>query len=68
MTWIVPLFLVTPLVDTPRVAGRRLADTILGLTPAPTGAYIHRTRATRSSAESYDAERERILWDWLEQV
>jgi NAD(P)-dependent dehydrogenase (short-subunit alcohol dehydrogenase family) len=68
MKWIVPLFLATPLVDTPRVAGRKLADTILGLTPAPTGAYIHRTRATRSSAESYDAEREKVLWDWLEKV
>jgi hypothetical protein len=28
--------------------------------PAPT--------ATRSSVESYDAARERTLWDWLEQV
>ncbi|MFB9471450.1 hypothetical protein ACFFR3_18155 [Nonomuraea salmonea] len=68
MTWIVPLLLVTPLVDTPRAAGGRLADVVLGRTHAPTGSYVHRDRVARSSAESYDAAREEELWDWLEQV
>ncbi|ARQ69544.1 SDR family NAD(P)-dependent oxidoreductase [Streptomyces marincola] len=67
MKWFIPLLEVTPLVDTPPVAGRKLADVILGTTRAATGSYIHRTRATSSSAESYDAAREQALWDWLEQ-
>lgn len=68
MSRIIPLLTATPLVDTPVPAGKKLADAILGVTPAATGAYIHRTKATASSAESYDADRERALWDWLEQV
>ena len=68
MSRVIPLLTVTPLVDTPIPAGRRLADAVLGATPAATGAYIHREQATASSAESYDTDRERALWDWLEQV
>lgn len=68
MKWIIPPLALTPIVDTSPVAGHKLADVVLGLTPAPTGAYIHRTRTTASSAESYDAERERALWDWMEQA
>jgi NAD(P)-dependent dehydrogenase (short-subunit alcohol dehydrogenase family) len=68
MKWVIPPLVHTPIVDTSRVAGRRLADVVLGLTPAPAGAYIHRTYTTASSAESYDAERERDLWDWMEQA
>ena len=45
-----------------------VADAILSVTPAATGAYIHKTKATVSSSESYDADRERALWTWLEQV
>lgn len=67
MKWLVPVLGVTPLVDAPPAAGRKLADVVLGRTDAPTGAYIHRTRAMSSSAESYDADRERGLWEWLEQ-
>jgi hypothetical protein len=40
----------------------------LGVTPAATGSYLHRTKAAASSAESYDADRERALWAWLERV
>ncbi|MCK1812900.1 SDR family NAD(P)-dependent oxidoreductase [Streptomyces sp. XM4011] len=66
MKWLVPVLEFTPLVDTPPAAGRKLADVVLGRTSAPTGSYIHRTRAMRSSAESYDADREQALWEWLE--
>jgi NAD(P)-dependent dehydrogenase (short-subunit alcohol dehydrogenase family) len=68
MKWIIPVLEVTPIVDTAPVAGRKLADVILGVTSAPTGSYIHRTHATASSAESYDEDRERVLWDWMEQA
>ncbi len=66
MKWLVPVFGATPLVDTPPAAGRKLADVVLGRVSAPTGSYIHRTRTMRSSAESYDSDRERALWEWLE--
>lgn len=68
MRRIVPLLAVTRLVDTPGPAGRKLADVVLGDVPAPSGAYIHRTRPTSSSRESYDVDRERALWNWLERV
>lgn len=67
MSRVIPLLTVTPFVDTPIPAGRKLADAILGVTPAASGAYIHRTRTTPSSAESYDSTRERALWTWLEE-
>lgn len=68
MRRVIPLLAVTPLVDTPVPAGRKLADAVLGVTPAATGAYIHREKVAASSTESYDADRERALWNWLEQV
>ncbi|QIP72667.1 SDR family NAD(P)-dependent oxidoreductase [Streptomyces sp. VN1] len=68
MRRIVPVLAATPLVDTPAPAGRKLADTILGATAAPTGAYIHRTKAMPSSTESYNPDREHALWNWLEQL
>ncbi|MGJ9413371.1 SDR family NAD(P)-dependent oxidoreductase [Aeromicrobium sp. CF4.19] len=68
MSQIIPMLTVTSLVDTPVPAGAKLADVILGGTPAETGSYVHRTRTMASSAESYDTDRERALWNWLEQV
>lgn len=68
MRRVIPLLAVTPLVDTPVPAGRKLADAVLGVTPAATGAYIHREKVTASSTESYNADRERALWNWLEQL
>lgn len=68
MKWIVPVLEATPIVDTAAVAGRKLADVILGATSAPSGSYIHRTQSTASSAESYDADRERALWEWMERA
>lgn len=68
MKHVVPALALTPLADTPPVAGRRLADTVLGSTKAATGSYIHRTRVTPSSRESYDVNREGALWTRLEQA
>lgn len=66
MKHVMPALTLTPLVDTPPVAGRKLADTVLGSTRAATGSYVHRTRVTSSSNESYDVDREETLWTWLE--
>jgi NAD(P)-dependent dehydrogenase (short-subunit alcohol dehydrogenase family) len=66
MKHLIPLLEITPLVDTPPAAGRKLADVILGTMNAPSGSYIHRTKAVRSSRESYDESREEALWTWLE--
>lgn len=41
--------------------------TLLGTTKAPTGSYVDRGRAARSSEESYDPQRERELWDVAEE-
>jgi hypothetical protein len=49
-------------------AGARVADTATGRTAAPSGSYVDRTRVTPSSAESYNVQRERTLWDYLEAV
>ncbi|APU15852.1 SDR family NAD(P)-dependent oxidoreductase [Actinoalloteichus fjordicus] len=67
MSRLIPPLAATPLVDTPQVAGHKLADVILGAIKAPTGSYIHRTRPMKSSGESYDSDREQTLWEWLEQ-
>ena len=69
MKRVIPASTVTPLVDTPVPAGRKLADAVMGDTSASTGDYIHRERVMASSFdESYDVDRERALWDWLERV
>jgi NAD(P)-dependent dehydrogenase (short-subunit alcohol dehydrogenase family) len=65
---IVPLLTVTPAIDNAATAGRRLAATVTGRTPAPSGSYVDRIRVTPSSGESYNVERERALWDYLETV
>lgn len=64
--WVLPALAVTPVVDRVPTAGRKLADAILGRTPAPSGAYIDRTRVVPSSRESYDPKRETALWDYLD--
>ncbi|QHD84529.1 SDR family NAD(P)-dependent oxidoreductase [Gordonia sp. JH63] len=64
--WVLPgLTLVGPFDRVP-TAGRRLAETILGVPQAVTGAYIDRGRVSESSADSRDPDRERDLWDHLE--
>jgi NAD(P)-dependent dehydrogenase (short-subunit alcohol dehydrogenase family) len=66
--WLMPALTITPFAHRPHVAGRRLADAAIGPLDAPSGAYINGTRADRSSAESYDPEREAALWCWLEET
>ncbi|WP_020122393.1 SDR family NAD(P)-dependent oxidoreductase [Streptomyces canus] len=68
MRTIMPLTARTPLASTQEEAGRALADVVLGLTPAPSGSYVDRTREARSSAESYDPEREQRLWTAVEEL
>lgn len=62
MRWIMPLMTLTPLATSPEVAGRLLADVLLGAVAAPRGAYIDRDKVTRSSPESYDPQRECEVW------
>ncbi|MYR07071.1 SDR family NAD(P)-dependent oxidoreductase [Gordonia sp. SID5947] len=66
--WLLPALTLSPTVDRISTAGRKLADVVLGRTPAASGAYVDRTRVTASSDESYDPDRERALWDFLEDL
>ncbi|MFE9857018.1 SDR family NAD(P)-dependent oxidoreductase [Streptomyces sp. NPDC005780] len=66
MRRILPVMTLTPFATGRVAAGRYLADVVLGTTEAPTGSYVDRTRAARSSAESYDARREGELWNCVE--
>jgi hypothetical protein len=47
---------------TAQQAGARLAETLLDGLPEPSGSYLDRGSAVRSSAESYDPAREDELW------
>ncbi|MEU2268453.1 SDR family NAD(P)-dependent oxidoreductase [Streptomyces olindensis] len=66
MRRVLPLMALTPFANSCGVAGRHLADVVLGATEAPTGSYVDRGSAARSSEESYDPQRERELWDAAE--
>ncbi|WP_169317313.1 SDR family NAD(P)-dependent oxidoreductase [Actinacidiphila oryziradicis] len=68
MRTIMPLMALTPLASTQQEAGRHFADVVLGLTPASSGSYVDRTREIRSSAESYDLDREQRLWTAVEDL
>ncbi len=68
MRTITPLTALTPRASTQQEAGQRLADVVLGLTPASSGSYVDRTRETRSSAESYVPDREERLWTAVEEL
>jgi NAD(P)-dependent dehydrogenase (short-subunit alcohol dehydrogenase family) len=62
--------LATPLQHTPlavslQESGRRLAEAAVGCVAAPSGSYLDVGRPTRSSAESYDQQREADLWTRL---
>ncbi|GHH70502.1 SDR family NAD(P)-dependent oxidoreductase [Promicromonospora soli] len=63
MRRVLPVLNLTPLTNSASVAGRQLADVALGRVAAPTGSYVNRTRVGPSSDKSYDAGRERELWD-----
>ncbi|MBO8199300.1 SDR family NAD(P)-dependent oxidoreductase [Streptomyces smyrnaeus] len=66
MRRIMPVMALTPFATGPGVAGRYLADVVLGTTHAPTGSYVDRSRAAHSSQESYDPQREGELWEAAE--
>lgn len=66
MRRIMPVMTLTPFATSRTAAGRYLADVVLGTTRAPTGSYVDRSRADRSSQESYDPRREGELWDAAE--
>ena len=66
MRRILPVMTLTPFATSRNAAGRHLADVVLGTTRAPTGSYVDRSRADRSSKESYDPGREGELWDAAE--
>jgi NAD(P)-dependent dehydrogenase (short-subunit alcohol dehydrogenase family) len=66
MRRILPVLTLTPFATSRSAAGRYLADVVLGTTKAPTGSYVDRSRADRSSQESYDPRREGELWDAAE--
>lgn len=56
------LQLVPRVAMSPKVAGTRLAAMFNTTAPGPSGSYIDRGRATPSSPESYDQDREEALW------
>ncbi|MDG9702002.1 SDR family NAD(P)-dependent oxidoreductase [Streptomyces sp. DH37] len=66
MRYILPVTALTPFATGRNAAGRFLADVVLGATRAPTGSYVDRGRADRSSEESYDERREGELWEAVE--
>jgi NAD(P)-dependent dehydrogenase (short-subunit alcohol dehydrogenase family) len=68
MSRVAPLLAVTPIASTQEASGGYLADVALGTVAAPTGSYVNRRRAARSSDESYDTARETELWDALEDI
>ncbi|MFD6388496.1 SDR family NAD(P)-dependent oxidoreductase [Nocardia sp. NPDC060259] len=63
MRHILPIMTLTPLATSRRAAGRYLADVVLGDIAAPTGSYVDRGQVARSSAESYDRQREAEIWE-----
>jgi NAD(P)-dependent dehydrogenase (short-subunit alcohol dehydrogenase family) len=68
MRRILPVMAVTPFATSRHAAGRYLAEVVLGTTQAPTGSYVDRSRANRSSEESYDPRREGELWEAVERL
>ncbi|MDJ1135127.1 SDR family NAD(P)-dependent oxidoreductase [Streptomyces iconiensis] len=66
MRRIMPVMTLTPFATSRSAAARYLADVVLGSTHAPTGSYVDRSCAGRSSQESYDPQREGELWEAAE--
>lgn len=65
---ILPALAATPIASRPDVAGANLATAAIGPITSESGAYINRTRAEKSSTESYDPEREDELWAVAERL
>lgn len=68
MRRILPLMTWTPMATRAPAAGRQLADVALGHVAAPSGSYVDRVAEAASSEESYDPDRERELWDTVEEL
>lgn len=68
MAYLMPAMTATPAATSRKAAGRLLADLVLGRTQASSGAYVDRSKAVPSSTESYDADRERRLWEVAEDL
>jgi NAD(P)-dependent dehydrogenase (short-subunit alcohol dehydrogenase family) len=68
MRRVLPAMTLTPFATSRTTAGRHLADLALGEIQAPTGSYVDRGRAARSSEESYDPRREGELWEAAERL
>ncbi|MET7483942.1 SDR family NAD(P)-dependent oxidoreductase [Streptomyces sp. NPDC005538] len=66
MRRVMPMLTLTPFATSRAAAGRHLADAVLGTPRVPTGSYVDRGRADRSSQESYDPRREDELWAAVE--
>ncbi|ROZ99397.1 SDR family NAD(P)-dependent oxidoreductase [Gordonia sp. OPL2] len=64
--WLLPALAISPTIDRISTAGKKLADVVLGQTRTASGAYVDRARMVASSDESYDPDREREMWDFLE--
>lgn len=68
MKRILPAMTWTPIATTANTAGQALADVVTGTTTTSNGDYVDRRRVVPSSQESYDADRERELWEFLNSV
>lgn len=62
---IMPLLTVTPYARSVKVSGADLAHAAINPLAADSGAYLNGAQAQRSSAQSYDLNRENALWDEL---
>lgn len=68
MRRVMPLLTHTLLATRPALAGKHLADAVLGGINARSGDYIDRDQVDRSSPESYDPVREEELWAVAEEI
>lgn len=63
---VMPMMNATKWADSPKRAGRLLAEASAGPRPGESGLYLDRGAPAPSSAESHDAERENALWNALQ--
>lgn len=68
MSRVMPLLTRTSLATRPDLAGKQLADAVLGGIDVRNGDYIDRDRVGTSSPESYNPSREEELWAFAEQI
>lgn len=66
MNWLIPPLSLTSLVDKPYQAGEKLYNVITDKVYTKNGDYIHKNYVSNSSKESYNIQREKELWTWLD--